>query len=136
MSAEFVDTNILVYSHDLSAGFKRERSRELLTRLFDESTGALSMQVLTEFYSVVSKRLGMSSDRAEEVLSALSLWQIHRPEFADLMRAIELQRRYRISWWDALIVNSALQMGAGILWSEDLGDGQRYGSLVVRNPFL
>jgi predicted nucleic acid-binding protein len=60
---------------------------------------------------------------------------LHRPDHADLIRASQLHRRYKISWWDALMVNSALELGCGILWTEDLRHGQRIGSLTVRNPF-
>ena len=77
----------------------------------------------------------MTSEEAEETIRDLSCWKIHRPGHSDIVKSIGLQRRYRISWWDAMIVNSAMESGAGILWSEDLGDGQEFGALVVRNPF-
>jgi predicted nucleic acid-binding protein len=62
-------------------------------------------------------------------------WLIHRPGHADLIRAARIHRRYSLCWWDALVVNSAMEIGAGILWSDDLADGQRYGVTAVRNPF-
>jgi predicted nucleic acid-binding protein len=49
---------------------------------------------------------------------------------------VRFQRRYKMSWWDALVVNSAVELGCGVFWSEDLADGQRYGSVTVRNPFV
>jgi predicted nucleic acid-binding protein len=135
MSVEFIDTNVLVYAHDGGAGAKHARSVDLLTRLFEETAGALSIQVLSEFYAVATKKLGMESDEAEAVLQDLSGWIIHRPEHADLLRAARLQRRYQIGWWDALVVNSANELGCSILWSEDLHHTQRYGAVEVRNPF-
>lgn len=135
MSAEFVDTNILVYAHDGGAGKKHERSVELLTRLLEHEAGALSIQVLSEFYSAATKKLGITSQQAEEILIDLGGWIIHRPSHADLIRAAHLQRRYRIAWWDALVVNSAAEVGCNVLWSEDLADGQRFRGVTVRNPF-
>ncbi|MGD0199215.1 MAG: PIN domain-containing protein [Bryobacteraceae bacterium] len=136
MSVEFVDTNVLVYAHDGGAGGKHERSVELLSRLFEDGAGALSIQVLAEFYAAATKKLAMSSQEAEEVLADLGSWTIHRPGHEDLLLAARLQRRYRIAWWDALVVNSAIELGCRVLWSEDLADGQRYGAVTVRNPFL
>ncbi|MGA3041165.1 MAG: PIN domain-containing protein [Bryobacteraceae bacterium] len=135
MSVEFVDTNILVYAHDGAAGAKHDRSVELLRRLLEEGSGALSIQVLAEFYVTATKKLGMSSQEAEEVLLDLGGWIIHRPTHADLLRAVRLHRRHGVSWWDALILNSAAELGCRVLWTEDISDGQRYGSVTARNPF-
>ena len=107
-----------------------------MARLARQDTGALSTQVLTEYYNAAMKKLHMTSEEAEETIRDLSCWKIHRPSHADIIRAIGLQRRYRLSWWDAMIVNSALESAAGILWSEDLGNGQEFGALAVRNPFV
>jgi len=135
MPAEFVDTNILVYAHDGGAGQKYDRSVQLLTRLFEDRAGALSVQVVAEFYAAATRKLAMTSQEAEEILADLGGWIIHRLGHADLVRAARLQRRYRIAWWDALIVTSAIELGCQVLWSEDLGDGQKYGTVTVRNPF-
>ena len=136
MSVEFVDTNVLLYAHDGGAGKKHERSVQLLSRLVEDGAGAISIQVLAEFYAAATKKLGISSQEAEEILADLGGWIIHRPGHADLLRAARFQRRYKMSWWDALVVNSAVELGCGVLWSEDLADGQRYGSVTVRNPFV
>ena len=135
MSVEFIDTNILVYAHDGGTGAKHERSVELLKRLFEDGEGGLSTQVLVEFYAVAMKKLRMNSEEAEEVIKDLSSWSIHRPVHADVLRAARLHRRYKTSWWDALIINSAIELGCSILWSEDLKNGQRYDTVRVRNPF-
>jgi len=135
MSVEFVDTNVFIYAHDGGAGAKHKKSVELLTRLFDSSSGAISIQVLSELYSAATRKLAMSSQDAQEIIEDLGGWIIHRPGHADLVRAARLQRRYKIAWWDALIVNSALEVGCSVLWSEDLANGQKFGSTTVRNPF-
>jgi predicted nucleic acid-binding protein len=135
MSAEFVDTNIFIYAHDPSAGLKQEKAAQLIARLFETGHGAISTQVLSEFYSIATKKLAMDSQVAEDIVSDLHAWTLHRPTHADVMAAIGLQRRYAISWWDALIVNSAVSLACEVLWSEDLSRGQKYGSVTVRSPF-
>ena len=134
--SEFVDTNILIYAHDRSAGPKHDRASDLVVRLTEDGSGALSTQVLIEFYAVATRKLRRPVEEAEAALEDLGCWTIHRLEHADLMRAVRLQRRHRISWWDALIINSAIELGCEILWSEDLAHGQRFGSVRVQDPFV
>jgi predicted nucleic acid-binding protein len=136
MNAEFVDTNILIYAHHRRAGPKHNQAVTLLARLFEEGCGALSVQVLSEFYSVITKKYGFASETAEEQISDLACWMIHSPRHSDLLRAAQLQRGFQISWWDALIVNSAIQLGCTTLWTEDLNHGQQFSSVTVRNPFV
>jgi predicted nucleic acid-binding protein len=135
MSVEFVDTNSLLYAHELGAGTKYHQSNELLTRLFEDGSGVVSVQVLSEFYAAATKKLAMKSEEAEDVIGDLGVWIIHRPGHADVLRAAQLHRRYKIAWWDAMMLNSAIQAGCSVLWTEDLSHGQRYGPLTVRNPF-
>jgi predicted nucleic acid-binding protein len=135
MSLEFVDTNVLIYAHDGSAGAKHQRAVELLTRLVNDASGAISIQVLSEFYAAATRKLSMNSQAAEEVIRDLGGWIIHRPDHAAILRASALRRRYKTAWWDALILASAIDLGCTVLWSEDLTDGQSYGSVKVRDPF-
>ena len=94
------------------------------------------MQVLVEFYAAATKKFGMKTGAAVEIIENWRGWMmIHRPEPADIARAALLQRRYQVSWFDSLIVNSALQLGCSTLWTEDLNDGQRYATVTARNPF-
>ena len=136
MSVEFVDTNVPVYAHDGGAGDKYVKSCKLLSRSIEEQSGAISIQVLTEFYHAAIRKLGMKSQEAEEIIADLGSWTTHRPEHADVIRASRLHRCYKLAWWDALILNSAIELGCRIVWTEDLTDGQRYGPTTVRNPFL
>jgi len=135
MSVEFVDTNILIYAHDRSAGDKQRQSADLIARLTTEDSGAVSLQVLAEFYAAATRKLPLTSEKAEDVIRDFGTWTVHRPTHADLLRAARLQRRYKTSWWDALIINSATESGCRILWSEELADRRQYGGLTVRNPF-
>jgi predicted nucleic acid-binding protein len=135
MSVEFVDTNIFVYAHEGGAGLKHQKAVDLITHLFEEQVGAVSIQVLTEFYVTATKKLGMKSEEAEEAIADLGSWTIHRPAHGDVLRASKIHRQHKVSWWDALIINSAVELGCDVLWSEDLATGQRYGTMTVRNPF-
>jgi predicted nucleic acid-binding protein len=135
MSVEFVDTNILVYAHEGGAGIKHDQAVELIARLFDEQAGAVSIQVLSEFYVTATKKLGMKSEEAEEAIADLGSWTIHRPSHGDVVRACNLHRQHKVNWWDALIIHSASELGCDVLWSEDLAAGQRYGAVTVQNPF-
>ena len=135
MSVEFVDANILIYANDGGAGAKHVKAVELLERLFAEGAGALSIQVLAEFYSVATRKLSRTSAEAEAVIRDLGGWIIHRPAHADLLKAAQLHRRYKLAWWDALILTSAIELGCAVLWTEDFSDGQRFGGVTVRNPF-
>jgi|SRR5215469_6138499 len=135
MPLEFVDTNILIYVHDSTAGTKRQISATLIQRLARDSEGALSTQILIEFYAAVTKKYGMRNEEAVAVIADFGSWTVHRLAHADLLAAAEILRLYKISWWDALVLQSAHALGCEILWTEDLSHGQRYGSVVVRNPF-
>ena len=134
---QFVDTNVLVYAYDRSAGAKRELARELLQGLWAEENGRLSIQVLQEFYVTVTRKLDRPLAQAEAALIVgdLGHWPVHSPRVADVLNAIRLQERFQLSFWHAMIVASAQQLGCSLLWSEDLNDGQRYGEVEVRNPF-
>lgn len=77
----------------------------------------------------------MKAEEAEAVINDLGSWMIHRPRHSDLLKASQLHRRYKIAWWDALILMSAIELGCSVLWSEDLAGRQRIGSLQIRNPF-
>lgn len=135
MSVEFVDTNIFIYASDSSTGAKFQTAVDLISRLAEAGAGAISTQVLSEFYNAATGKLRMPSEEAEETVRDLGAWTIHRPGHSDVLSAVRIQRRYKISWWDAMIVNSAIECGAEILWTEDLKAVQKFGSLVVRNPF-
>jgi predicted nucleic acid-binding protein len=133
---EFVDTNILIYATGRDAGRKRVAAVALLDRLFREKTGALSVQILIEFYDVMTRKFDFSPEEAATAIAELGVWKIHRPGHEDVLKASRLHQRYQLRWWDALVVNSAVELGCTTLWSEDFSHGQQYGSVTVRNPFL
>lgn len=137
LAPEFVDSNVLVYAHDRSAGRKRVIARALVDRLWEERTGSLSLQVLQEFAVNVTAKIPqpLSVAEAAGIVSALSEWRLHVPEPPDVVAALELQRRHQLSFWDAMILRSAARLGCRLLWSEDLNSGQVYDGVELRNPF-
>ena len=134
---QFVDTNVLIYAHDRSAGEKHLRARELVTGLWESGEGCLSIQVLQEFYVNVTRKVArpLTPEAAAQIIADLSVWQMHRPGVEDVLDAIRLQSRYQISFWDAMIIASALQSGCQTIWSEDLNPGQTYDQVKVLSPF-
>jgi len=78
----------------------------------------------------------LSPEVAAEIIAALGQWEVHRPNVEDVIEAISLQTRHKISFWDALILTSAQRLECKTLWSEDLNPGQDYRGVVVQNPFL
>jgi predicted nucleic acid-binding protein len=134
---QFVDTNILVYAHDLSSGHKHTRARGLLQELWQSGEGCLSVQVLHEFYVTVTQKVAtpLAPELAAQIIADLSVWQVHRPGADDLLDAIRLQKRYHLSFWDAMIIASAVQLDCQTLWTEDLNPGQVYDQVTVLSPF-
>ena len=134
---QFVDTNILVYAHDVSAGQKQVRAQQLIRDLWSSGEGCLSIQVLQEFYVTVTQKVAnpLPSEVAAQIIADLAAWELHCPNIEDVLDAIGLQHRVHTSFWDAMILASALHLGCQILWSEDLTPGQLYGQIEVHNPF-
>ena len=131
----FLGTNILIYALDRSAGDKHRIAVDLMTRLWTERRGCISLQVLQEFYVAGTHKLKLPTDEAASQVRRLGLWRVHGPLVDDILAAIELHQRHSISFWDALILRSAQASQCSVLWSEDLQNGRRWGNLEVRNPF-
>jgi predicted nucleic acid-binding protein len=133
----FVDTNVLVYAHDVDAGNKHEIARELLRRLWENRQGVMSTQVLQEFYVTVTRKLPKPLDRpaARRVVSTYRAWPIQEIAVADILSAAEMEERHQLSFWDALILTSARRAGAGRVVSEDFGSGRQVEGLVIENLF-
>jgi predicted nucleic acid-binding protein len=133
----FVDTNVLVYAHDTSAGWKYQAAQTLLSQLWASDTGVVSTQVLQELCVALRRKAGrpLSVDQTRHVLQTYFSWEVVVNTPTSLLQALELESRYKISFWDALILQAAERGGAAILYSEDLSNGQKYGSVRVVNPF-
>jgi predicted nucleic acid-binding protein len=138
MSARsFVDTNVLVYAHDRGAGSKHAAARELVQSLWEERSGIVSTQVLQELYVNLRRKTARPLPLPELrlLLSDYLRWDLVVNTGESILEALELEDRYRLSFWDALIVQAAQAGGADTLYSEDLSHGQRFGPVRVVNPF-
>lgn len=135
---EFIDTNVLVYAFDASAGYKRAAAERLLERLWNTGSGCLSVQVLQEFFVIVTDKVAqpLSTDEAADRIREFARWRIFAPGAEDVLAAITLKKQMKISFWDAMIVLAAAESGCDVLWTEDLNDGELLGGVRVRNPFL
>ncbi len=132
----FVDTNILMYAHDTSAGEKHERAKALVEELWRDRTGVVSTQVLQELSVNLRKkaRRPLDARATRDIVSDYLTWQVIVNGGESILEAFDLEARYQISFWDAMIVQAAQASGAEVLYSEDLSDGQAYGSVRVVNP--
>lgn len=135
----FLDTNIIVYSFDQSSARKAEVADRLLREGLLTRKGAISYQVVQEFFNVARKHSPgpMRLEEAEHFLSTvlIPLCTVHSSP-ALFHRALQLVERFHLQWYDALIVASALAAECGILYSEDFQNGQKIDDLEIRNPFL
>lgn len=140
MSAEdgpcFVDTNVLVYAHDGTAGTKGRRARELVQDLWRTGEGCLSVQVLQELFVTLTLKVPrpLDVDGAALIVSDFSSWRTHAPNASDVLAAIDIHRLSGISFWDAMIVRSAAKLACPVLYSEDLNEGLYEGVRVI-DPF-
>ncbi len=133
----FVDTNVLVYAYDRGAGPKHKRALSLVEELWKEGNGILSTQILQEFYVNVRRKAKkpVSIEQARALIADYLSWNPIVNDGATLLEAIDVEQRYQLSFWDSLIVVAAQKGGASVLFSEDFNHGQKFGSVVVQNPF-
>ena len=139
MSADlFLDSNILVYAYDTHEPKKQKRAQALLKTAIQEESAVLSTQVLGEFFVVATQRIKnpMTVGDAKKIIEVLSILPVAEIDLTLVMRAIDTKTRYRISYWDSLIVAAAERSGCNTILSEDLNNGQRYNGVRVENPFI
>ena len=134
----FVDTNILVYAYDSDAGAKHDYAKERVIDLWDQGTGVISAQVLQEFYVTVTRKLSKPLGKrvARDIVATYDAWEIFRPGALDIVAASEMEERFLLSFWDALIVTAATRCGATTLLSEDLQHGMVIEKTTISNPLL
>jgi predicted nucleic acid-binding protein len=133
----FVDTNVLVYARDPRDAAKQVRAADWIEHLWRERTGRTSLQVVSEYYVCLTRKLSprVASDEAWDDAKALFVW---RPQPVDeqlLARAREIERRFRLAWWDSMIVGAAQIQDCVVLLTEDLQDGAVFGGVTARSPF-
>ena len=134
----FLDTNILVYAHDVSAGDKHAIALRIMEDLWNSVFGVLSTQVLEEFFVTATKKIPkpLSVLEAKEVIRVLLKWNIVINDGESLLEAIDIHLRHKYSFWDSMIIESAVRGGVSLLLSEDLSDGHTIEGVTFKNPFL
>jgi predicted nucleic acid-binding protein len=133
----FVDTNVLVYARDARQPAKQSQAAALFERLWRERSGRTSIQVLSEYYVTVTRKLDPGIARADawEDVQSFQSWRPLPIDGMLIHRARDVEHRHRLNWWDSLIVAAAQAQNCAILLSEDLQDGGVYGGVTVKNPF-
>jgi predicted nucleic acid-binding protein len=134
----FLDTNIIIYAFDVSAGEKHEEARKIMAELWGAGRGLLSTQVLQEFFVSVTKKIPrtLSLKAAKEIVMDLLKWEVVVNDGESILEAVDIQSKQNFSFWDSLIIQAAIRGGASQLLSEDLSDGQTVRGVTIRNPFM
>lgn len=136
MSARsFFDTNILIYTDDKAVPSKQRRALELLAEHRRARTGVLSLQVLQEYFVAATRKLHLDPAIARRKVELLAEFDVATPEINDILAAIDLHRLHGFSFWDALIVRSAIQTGCSVLLSENMQDVRNIEGVRILNPF-
>ena len=133
----FVDTNILIYAHDIDAGRKHDIAKAALRDLWTERTGVLSTQVLQEFYVNATRKITtpLAKPVARQVVETYAAWCVDGITPADVSAAFQIEDGARMGFWDALILAVAVRSGARRVLSENLNAGQAIAGLTIHNPF-
>ncbi len=133
----FVDTNILVYAHNLDADVKNEITGNILKKLWREGTGVISTQVLQEFYVTVTRKIPdpLSAAKARGILENYMAWHVELNGPESILLASEIEERHLLSFWDSLIVAAACNAKADKILTENLNHGQIIEGVLIENPF-
>jgi predicted nucleic acid-binding protein len=134
----FFDTNVLVYCMDAGDPVRQARAIERFARACEQDTVVLSAQVLQEFYATTTRKLKPPLPPGEALaqVERLASFEVLGNSAASVLESVRLAQRYRLQWWDALILEAALRSGADLLVTEDGQHGQRFGKLTLENPFI
>jgi predicted nucleic acid-binding protein len=134
----FVDTNILVYAHDLDAREKHDLAAEIVSQLWELRNGVLSTQVLQEFYVTLTRKVSptISKLEARKLVLKYSNWHVVLNDPSIISQASEIEESYNISFWDSLIVSAAYSQNVPTILTEDLTHGQIIEGILIENPFV
>lgn len=133
----FLDTNIIIYAFDITAGDKHNVAAELMISLWDSGLGVISTQVLQELVVNVTQKIPEPLDigSAKEIVNDLLKWEVVVNDGESILDAIELHEKYKYSFWDSMIIKAAIKGRCTMLFSEDLTDGQTIEGVTIQNPF-
>ena len=133
----FVDTNIIIYAFDVTAGKKHRVAVNTITDLWNSGMGVISTQVLQEFFVNVVQKIPKPIDKklAKNIVRDFLKWHVVVNNGDSILDAIDICKKYRYSFWDSMIIEAAIKGGAAVLMSEDLQDGQVISGVTITNPF-
>ena len=132
---EFFDSNLLCYTDDADDVSRRQQALDLWRSSRQNGQAVISVQVLQEYYTVVTRKFGVDPVIAIEKLRLFKRAQVMVPDADDVIDAARLGVEHKLPFWDAMIVTTALKADCVYLYSEDLQHGRRFAGLEVRNPF-
>ena len=134
----FLDTNILIYAHDMDAGPKHDVATSITEEMWEDKTGVISTQVIQEFYVNVTRKIPnpITPVLARGIILSYFSWHVEAIEPHTILLASEIEERYVLSFWDSLIIATASQSNAGKILTEDLNHGQVIEGVLIKNPFL
>ena len=134
----FLDTNILIYAHDMDAGPKHDVAISITEKIWEEKTGVISTQVIQEFYVNVTRKIPnpITPVLARGIILNYFSWHVEAIEPHTILLASEIEERHVLSFWDSLIIATACQSNAEKILTEDLNHGQVIEGVLIENPFL
>jgi predicted nucleic acid-binding protein len=134
----FLDTNILIYAYDASAGAKHDLSRKILIECWNSGNGIISTQVLQEFFVSLTGKIPkpLNIPIAREIIEDLLRWDVIINDGDSILGAVEIHTQHKYSFWDSLIIEAAVRGESKYLITEDLSHGQVIRGVEFKNPFL
>ena len=136
-SKKFVETDILVYAHDLDAGNKHLIAKEVVFELWESRSGVLSTQVLQELYVTLITKIHTPLERpiVRRIVKNYANWEVVINDPTIIIQASEIEETHKLSFWDALIVSAAYSRNIDTILTEDLNHGQYLEGILITNPF-
>lgn len=139
MSADkvFLDTDVIVYAYDKSAGEKHRVAADIMMELWHTERGLVSTQVLQEFFVITTRKIPkpLNVNVVKEIINDLLAWDVITNDGESILSAIDRHLKYKYSFRDSMIIDTALKGGATALYSEDLADGQTVDGIFNQEPF-
>jgi len=135
-SKVFFDANILLYSDDPRSLSKQKIAVELIEKYQRNRNGAVSLQVLGEYFHNARRKMGLDVATARQRTQFFARLLRYESRLDDVYAAIDLHQLHQFSFWDAMIVRAAVQCGCSVLYAEDMHHGMRVHGVEIANPFL
>ncbi len=134
----FLDTNILIYAHDLDAGPKHRIAAAIIKDSWEKENGVLSAQVLQEFYVNVTRKISnpIAPAKARGIVKNYLSWHVEQNSPEMVLLASEFEERHQLSFWDSMILAAASNARVEKIITEDLNHGQIMEGIIIENPFM